>query len=298
MPGAEHRLPVEAPNPAPPPWIAALSARVQRHLAGHPPDFSDPPSDFTRVPEFHRAVLRATLPVKSGHTTTYGAIAATLGPPPGASPAAGTALGANPRPLVIPCHHVVAASDKMTGFSGPGGVAPQARLLAREAAQLLSATHRLAGDSELRPTPFVKKTHRAATPALSPALLRRLEKNARAAADASYSPYSEFPVGAAIVCGSGKVFTGCNVENASYGLCNCAERTAIFSAAATGERVVHAVVVYTPTPTPSSPCGACRQVINEFGPDALVISVCDGPGRIETPLSALLPDAFGPRNLL
>lgn len=143
----------------------------------------------------------------------------------------------------------------------------------------------------------MKKPHRAAAPALSPALLRRLEKNARAAANASYSPYSAFRVGAAIVCGSGKIFNGCNVENASYGLCNCAERTAIFTAAATGERVVHAVLVYTPTPTPSSPCGACRQVINEFGPDAVVISVCDGPDRIETTLSALLPVAFGPNNL-
>jgi cytidine deaminase len=142
------------------------------------------------------------------------------------------------------------------------------------------------------------KTRRTAAPALSAAQIRRLEKAARAAAKKSYSPYSEFPVGAAIVCGSGRVFTGCNVENASYGLCNCAERTAIFSAAATGERVVTAVVVYTPTPTPSSPCGACRQVINEFGPDALVISICDGPDRIATTLSALLPAAFGPKNLL
>ena len=128
--------------------------------------------------------------------------------------------------------------------------------------------------------------------------LRRLEKAARTAAKKSYSPYSKFPVGAAILCGSGKIYTGCNVENASYGLCNCAERTALFSAVATGERVVRAVVVYTPTPTPSSPCGACRQVINEFGPDAVVISVCDGPDRIETTLSALLPAAFGPQNLL
>jgi cytidine deaminase len=141
------------------------------------------------------------------------------------------------------------------------------------------------------------KKNRSAAP-LAPAALRRLEKLARAAAQSSYSPYSEFPVGAAIVCGSGKIFTGCNVENASYGLCNCAERTALFTAAANGERVVRAVVVYTPTPTPSSPCGACRQVINEFGPDALVISVCDGPDRIETTLSALLPAAFGPKNLL
>ena len=130
------------------------------------------------------------------------------------------------------------------------------------------------------------------------ATLRRLEKSARTAARASYSPYSKFPVGAAVLTASGKIFTGCNVENASYPLCNCAERTAIFSAAATGERVLTAVVVYTPTATPSSPCGACRQVINEFGPGAIVISVCDGEGKIETTLAALLPAAFGPKNLL
>jgi cytidine deaminase len=132
---------------------------------------------------------------------------------------------------------------------------------------------------------------------LSPALRRRLEKAARAAAAKSYSPYSRFRVGAAVLTGSNKIVTGCNVENASYGLCNCAERTAIFTAAAAGERRIKAVAVYTPTPTATSPCGACRQVINEFGPDALIISVCDGPERIETTLDQLLPRAFGPANL-
>jgi len=128
-------------------------------------------------------------------------------------------------------------------------------------------------------------------------LCRRLEKAARLAAKSSYSPYSKFPVGAAILTGSGKIYTGCNVENASYGLCNCAERTAIFTAASAGQRIVKAVVVYTPTATPTSPCGACRQVINEFGPAALVISVCDSAARIETTLDQLLPHAFGPTNL-
>lgn len=132
---------------------------------------------------------------------------------------------------------------------------------------------------------------------LSPSILRRLETAARAAADASYSPYSKFKVGSAILAGSGKIYRGCNVENASYGLCNCAERTAIFTAAAAGEREVRAVVVYTPTPDATSPCGACRQVINEFGPDAAVISICDSPDRIETTISQLLPAAFGPGNL-
>lgn len=98
--------------------------------------------------------------------------------------------------------------------------------------------------------------------------------------------------------GSGRIYTGANVENASYGLSNCAERTAIFTATAAGERQLKAVVVYTPTPTATAPCGACRQVINEFGPDAVVISVCDSPERIETHLRALLGEAFGPAALL
>lgn len=131
-----------------------------------------------------------------------------------------------------------------------------------------------------------------------PALLcRKLEKAARHAAKASYSPYSKFRVGAAVLAGSGRIYSGTNVENASYGLCNCAERTAIFTAAAAGERTVQAVAVYTPTKSATSPCGACRQVINEFGPTALVISVCDSAQRRETTLDRLLPDAFGPRDL-
>jgi len=125
----------------------------------------------------------------------------------------------------------------------------------------------------------------------------RLEKAARDAAKKSYSPYSKFRVGAAVLTGSGKIFSGTNVENASYGLCNCAERTAIFSAVAAGERHLRCVIVYTPTKTATTPCGACRQVINEFGPEARVISICDSKDRIDTVLSALLPGAFGPDNL-
>src|SRR3954471_12700338 len=128
--------------------------------------------------------------------------------------------------------------------------------------------------------------------------VRRLEKAARLAARSSYSPYSKFRVGTAVLAGSGKIYAGCNVENASYGLCNCAERTAIFTAATAGERKIEAVVVYTPTPTPTMPCGACRQVINEFGPRATVISICNSAKRIETSLPALLSEAFGPENLI
>src|SRR3954467_13797364 len=134
--------------------------------------------------------------------------------------------------------------------------------------------------------------------AISPATLRRLEKSARAAAKKSYSPYSKFRVGTAVLAGSGKIYPGCNVENASYGLCNCAERTAIFTAATAGERKIQAVVVYTPTPTPTMPCGACRQVINEFGSQSTVISICNSAKRIETTLPALLSEAFGPENLI
>lgn len=133
---------------------------------------------------------------------------------------------------------------------------------------------------------------------LTPATLRRLEKAAKAVAKKSYSPYSKFRVGASVLAGSGKIYIGCNVENASYGLCNCAERSAIFTAAAAGERKLAAVVVYTPTATPTTPCGACRQVINEFGPHAIVHSICNSAKRIETTLPALLGEAFGPKNLL
>ena len=115
------------------------------------------------------------------------------------------------------------------------------------------------------------------TKSISTLQVRRLEKAARTAAGASYSPYSKFRVGAAVLAGSGRIYPGCNVENASYGLCNCAERTAVFSAAAAGERHVRAVAVYTPTPAPKLPCGACRQVISEFGPEALVIASATGP---------------------
>lgn len=128
-------------------------------------------------------------------------------------------------------------------------------------------------------------------------ICRKLEKAARAAAKASYSPYSKFRVGAAVLTGSGKIYSGTNVENASYGLCNCAERTAIFTAIAAGERTVKAVAVYTPTQLATSPCGACRQVINEFGPTAIIISVCNSGWRSETTLDRLLPAAFGPKDL-
>lgn len=124
-----------------------------------------------------------------------------------------------------------------------------------------------------------------------------LEKQAKAAARQAYVPYSRFAVGAAILTSNGKIVRGCNVENASYGLTNCAERTAIYSARVDGMQEILAVCIYTPTATPTPPCGACRQVLNEFGPTMPVRAICDGEGRIETTLDALLPGAFGPKNL-
>jgi cytidine deaminase len=132
---------------------------------------------------------------------------------------------------------------------------------------------------------------------LAPAQRRRLIAAARLAAKAAYAPYSKFRVGAAVLTRSGRIHTGCNVENASYGLSNCAERTAIFKAVADGRREIVAVAVYTPTRQPTPPCGACRQVINEFGPRAVILCTCNSRVRLETTLDQLLPGAFGSKQL-
>ena len=122
-------------------------------------------------------------------------------------------------------------------------------------------------------------------------------KLAKEACAKAYCPYSKFSVGAAVLSAAGEIFTGCNVENASYGLTICAERSAIFHARCEGMERLAALVLYTPTAKPTAPCGACRQVINEFGGDARIICVCNGPAKIDMALSELLPAAFGPRNL-
>jgi len=132
---------------------------------------------------------------------------------------------------------------------------------------------------------------------VSPATVDRLRDEAKAAAARAYCPYSNFRVGAAILARSGEVFSGCNVENASYGLTICAERNAAFRMVAAGETEFDVIVVYTPTATPTAPCGACRQVLNEFGPLAHVICVCDGTDVIRCTVGELLPRAFGPENL-
>ena len=132
---------------------------------------------------------------------------------------------------------------------------------------------------------------------LSHLQIRRLATAARRAAESSYAPYSAFRVGAAVLTSSGKIFAGCNIENASYGLTICAERAAVFKAVTEGRRKLVAVAVYTPTAHPTAPCGACRQVIHEFSPTAAILCVCDSSEQIETTLDQLLPAAFGPTDL-
>lgn len=124
-----------------------------------------------------------------------------------------------------------------------------------------------------------------------------LRERAVAAAARAYSPYSRFRVGAALRVRSGAEFAGCNVENASYGLTICAERNAVFQMVAAGETTFDRILIYTPTATPTAPCGACRQVLNEFNPDAEVVCVCDGPDEIRSTVRELMPAAFGPANL-
>ena len=127
--------------------------------------------------------------------------------------------------------------------------------------------------------------------------LRTIAERAKAVAAHAYCRYSAFPVGAVVLTDDGALFDGCNVENASYGLTICAERSAVFKMIAAGKRTIAAVVIYTPTAKPTAPCGACRQVIGEFGPAARIFGICDGPDTLRESLADLLPRAFGPSDL-
>jgi cytidine deaminase len=121
---------------------------------------------------------------------------------------------------------------------------------------------------------------------------RALVAAAKAASAQAYCPYSSFAVGAAVRTADGRVFAGCNVENASYGLAVCAERNAVFHAVAAGARDIVAVAVYTPTPMYATPCGACRQVLLEFARNAEVLCACDGAERGHFTVTSLLPHGF------
>ncbi len=115
---------------------------------------------------------------------------------------------------------------------------------------------------------------------------------ARAVRLNAYAPYSHFKVGAAVLTDTGRVYVGCNVENASFPLTVCAERTAIGSAVAAGETRIVKVAVITDTEPPASPCGACRQVIFEMGTEAAVIVASLNGHRHDTTIRALLPEGF------
>lgn len=113
------------------------------------------------------------------------------------------------------------------------------------------------------------------------------------ASDKAYVPYSQFRVGAALLTKDGRVFQGCNIENASFGLTNCAERTAIFKAVSEGHRDFTCLAVYGDTKDPISPCGACRQVMVEFfKPDSKVILIAEDKSTVEMTVGELLPYSF------
>lgn len=126
--------------------------------------------------------------------------------------------------------------------------------------------------------------------------MEELTKTAWAAQERAYAPYSRFRVGAALESESGRVFAGANVENASYGLAICAERVALGAAVVQGERRFRRIVIATDIDPPAAPCGACRQVLAEFGLELEVHAIGPAGGR-SWRLAELLADPFGPRDL-
>ncbi len=125
-----------------------------------------------------------------------------------------------------------------------------------------------------------------------------LIKEAKIAREKAYVPYSKFQVGAALLTADGKVYHGCNVENAAYSMTNCAERTAFFSAYAEGDRQFEMLAVVADTEGPVSPCGACRQVISELCPKDMKVILTNLKGDIqELTVAELLPGAFSAEDL-
>jgi cytidine deaminase len=123
--------------------------------------------------------------------------------------------------------------------------------------------------------------------------MKELIEAARRVRAHAYAPYSHYAVGAAVRAASGRIYAGANVENASYGLALCAERSAVAAAVAAGETALTAVAVVTATSPPAAPCGMCRQVLAEFGRDELlIVLVNDADERRDTTLGELLPHAF------
>ena len=118
-----------------------------------------------------------------------------------------------------------------------------------------------------------------------------LIEKAKEASRKAYAPYSNYKVGAVLLTKSGKVYTGCNIENSSYGLTNCAERTAVFKAVSEGDMEFEEMVIYADSPNLPTPCGACRQVLSEFGAE-LKITIISNKEQMETSISELLPLGF------
>jgi len=121
-----------------PDWVQTIIGRVQQHLTGNLQDFADARLDWSRVSDFQQAVYRHALAIRPGYKKSYGEIARLMALGNEAARAVGVALATNPWPLIVPCHRVVSASDKMTGFSAPGGVRTKTRLLTLEGAELIS----------------------------------------------------------------------------------------------------------------------------------------------------------------
>ncbi|WP_420490052.1 cytidine deaminase [Neobacillus vireti] len=123
-------------------------------------------------------------------------------------------------------------------------------------------------------------------------------EEAKKAREKAYVPYSKFGVGAAILTTDGKVYHGCNIENAAYSMCNCAERTALFKAYSEGDRDFQMMAVVADTDRPCSPCGACRQVISELCPSDMKVILTNLKGDVkELTVAELLPGAFSPEDL-
>lgn len=127
--------------------------------------------------------------------------------------------------------------------------------------------------------------------AVSKKTLNELLAQAKSAAGRAYAPYSGYPVGAALLSADGTVYTGCNVENASYSLTSCAERNAVFQAVGAGSREFLALAIYVDSDTLFPPCGACRQVLAEFSPQ-LPVLYANRKQKTYSDLAKLLPEAF------